>query len=143
MNYAFTANGTPKGQPRARAFAFKGKARMYDPGTAEGWKQVVAVAGDRVKPKKPITASVIVNLTFCMPRPKRLLKRSSPERRIPFTSKPDADNLAKAVLDAMTVVGWWADDALVVGLLVFKFYGEIGRKPGVDVQVTECGEDSQ
>lgn len=143
MTYAFTAKGTPKGQPRARAFAFNGKARMYDPGTAEGWKQVVAVAGDKVKPKKPITAAVILNLTFYFPRPQRLLKKSSPEGSVPFVSKPDSDNLAKAVMDAMTAVGWWADDALVTGLLVFKFYGAIGREAGVDVQVTECGEDTQ
>jgi len=30
--------GIPKAQPRARAFAVGGRARMYNPGTAEAWK---------------------------------------------------------------------------------------------------------
>lgn len=142
MTYAFIADGIPKGQPRARAFAMKGKggkytARMYDAGTAEGWKQAVVVAGDTCKPKSPITVPVELELSFYMPRPLRLKKPNSPHDPIPFVSKPDADNLAKAVMDAMTVAGWWVDDCQVVELSVRKSYSYLNGRSGVAVRVTE------
>jgi len=40
----FFVSGDPKAQPRIRAFAINGHARVYDPGTAEGWKSLIAVA---------------------------------------------------------------------------------------------------
>ncbi|NCA12937.1 MAG: RusA family crossover junction endodeoxyribonuclease, partial [Proteobacteria bacterium] len=40
------------------------------------------------------------------------------------TAKPDADNCAKAVMDALTQLGaFWRDDAQVVELRVWKDYG--------------------
>jgi len=43
------------------------------------------------------------------------MKPKAPERH---TSKPDADNLAKAVMDVLTRLGAWTDDALVWDLSV-------------------------
>ena len=37
-------HGEPKAQPRAKAFARNGRAGIYDPGTAEGWKGAIAAA---------------------------------------------------------------------------------------------------
>ena len=44
MRRELSAPGIPKGQPRPRAFSRNGHARVFDPGTAEGWKSAVAVA---------------------------------------------------------------------------------------------------
>ena len=41
----------------------------------------------------------------------------------PYTKKPDADNLAKAILDALNGVAY-PDDAQIVTLTVRKRYGE-------------------
>ena len=41
----------------------------------------------------------------------------------PYTKKPDADNLAKAILDALNGVAY-PDDAQIVKLTVRKRYGE-------------------
>lgn len=38
------------------------------------------------------------------------------------TTKPDTDNLIKLFKDCMTTVGFWADDALVVGETTFKHW---------------------
>ena len=51
---SFSVDGEPKAQPRPKAFARnfgnKWQARVYDPGTAEGWKSLIAIA---VKPHLP------------------------------------------------------------------------------------------
>ncbi len=40
-------------------------------------------------------------------------------------TKPDTDNLIKALKDCMTKVGFWKDDALVASEINEKFYSEI------------------
>ena len=40
-------------------------------------------------------------------------------------SKPDLDNLEKAVMDALTTAGVWCDDAQVVEKHSAKVYGKI------------------
>lgn len=130
-------HGEPKGQPRPRAFAMKGKARMYDPGTAEGWKASVAHAITTARgDQPPMDGAVCLRATFIMPRPKYLLKRSSPPGRLPHTSKPDADNLLKAVMDAMTQIGVWRDDAQVSETLVLKRYAAISEVPGAEIVIS-------
>lgn len=44
------------------------------------------------------------------------------------TTKPDIDNAVKTLIDRMTRLGYWKDDAQIVGLLIEKRYSEI---PGV------------
>lgn len=128
----FFVSGDPKGQPRPRAFAFHGKARVYDPGTAEGWKSQIALAAREHVPAKPIEGALQVRLTFFFKRPKshfRKIKGEESQRTdAPFyhTQKPDADNVAKAVLDCLTTLGFWKDDAQVAILYVSKMFGNGG-----------------
>lgn len=144
---SFTVSGDPKGQPRPRAFAMRmgnGKysARVFDSGTAEAWKQQIAVAAAPVRPLTVLAGPVSLRIGFVFRRPKSHfrsngeLKPSAPKR---FTSKPDADNLAKAVMDALTQLGGiWNDDAQVVSLKVWKDYG---AQPGAVVEIAEVIED--
>lgn len=110
--------GEPKGQPRARAFARNGMVRMYDPGTAEGWKSAIADEWRRSAPKMPkIEVPVCLTLNFHLSRPKSHfrsngeLKPTAPKW---YARKPDADNFKKAVMDALTQLGVWDDDDQVV-----------------------------
>ena len=122
--FSSTIYGIPKAQPRARAFAFKGKARMYDPGTAEAWKGDVAAQTKELHGRN-LQGGIRVEMHFFMARPKSHyrsngvdLKPSAP--KIYYAKKPDADNLAKAVLDALTALNVWGDDDQVVVLHVAK-----------------------
>jgi Holliday junction resolvase RusA-like endonuclease len=122
----FFVSGSPKGQPRPRAFARGGKARVYDPGTAEGWKGQIALAAKGHLPPEPIETAVGVQLDFYLPRPKghfgrKGLLASAPPYPL---GKPDLDNLAKAVLDALVVIGFLRDDRLVRRLSISKHYAE-------------------
>ena len=134
-NWTFFAAGDPKGQPRPRAFSRGGVTRMYDPGTAEGWKASVAVESKVAKPSVPLLGPVSVNLEFFFRRPKRLLRKCDPDGRVPHDGKPDLDNLAKAVLDALTQLGWWLDDSQVCAGWWAKWYVARGCTPGVCVEV--------
>lgn len=125
-------HGIPKGQPRPRAFARNGKARVYDPATAESWKSAIACEL-REKFTEPFERRVRLNLVFILPRPKSHYRKNGelkPDQQLAHTNKPDLDNLAKAVLDACTTIGLWQDDALVWSLLVCKRYPGQGDRTG-------------
>src|SRR5437870_8017163 len=66
----FFASGIPKGQPRPRAFAFKGHVRIYSPAQAESWKSQIALAAKEFIPQSPLTGPLRCDLTFYFPRPK-------------------------------------------------------------------------
>lgn len=147
MVIEFTAFGEPKGQPRPRAFAMrmgngKFQARVFDAGTAEGWKSCVVAAAHPHRPAKPIDGPVSLELNFIFRRPKAHYytgKRANEVRdNAPFemVGKPDADNLAKAVMDAITQFGgFWHDDAQVAHLVITKEYTAEGSSPGVVVRI--------
>lgn len=144
--YTIRAYGLPKGQPRPRAFVrpVTGRAGVYDPGTAEGWKSEIArvcVGLEGVGLHQPLS----VALTFYMPRPKShyrpngKLKPASPQ--IIHDKKPDADNLAKSVLDALTNIKIWLDDDQVCELIIRKYW-EVpqGAPPGCVIKIAEMRE---
>lgn len=116
---SFRVQGEPKAQPRVKAFRRGAHASVYTPDTADAWKALVAAAAAQASPPEPFRGAVHVRLAFFMPRPKRL-------QRSPVSAwhgqKPDVDNLAKAVLDAMAETGWWLDDAQVAELVARKLW---------------------
>ncbi len=139
--------GDPKGQPRARAMSrkmgSKHVARMYDSDVADAWKRAVYIGIYReVQAQKPAADPVGAfdcKLTFFFRRPKSHygkaghVKASAP---INHTSKPDADNLAKLVLDRITEGGWiWRDDAQVAKLKVEKYWAITDARIGVYVSI--------
>jgi Holliday junction resolvase RusA-like endonuclease len=140
----FFVNGIPKGQPRGRAFVTGGRARIFTPGTAEAWKGDVARAAAWAAPAAPLTGPVRVDVAIWLPRPKRLMRKGDPDRSIWCTAKPDCDNLAKAILDALTVLGFWRDDAQVCAFSLTKSYhgktpegcGNLGR-PGARIAIED------
>jgi len=97
----------------------------------------VVLAGAECRPASPIACPVAVALWIELPRPKRLTRRTDPVWRVTHGAKPDVDNLAKAILDAMTNDGWWADDSLVSLLIVGKWYHAIGGHAGATICVEE------
>lgn len=135
MRYDITVDGIPKAQPRVKARRFHDRAMVYDPGTSDGWKLLVASAASRKRPASPIAGPVQLSIDFHMPRPKKLMRKSDPVEVVPHTAKPDADNLGKAVMDSLTQAGWWLDDAQVFGLIVRKFYHRKDGRPGARITI--------
>lgn len=144
---SFFVAGEPKGQPRPRAFAIKlgnGKfsARVFDAGTAEGWKSAVAAVAVHHTPAEPYIGAVAVRISFHFARPRShyrtgkhagVLRDNAPTHH---TGKPDCDNLAKGTLDCITQLGgFWRDDSQVAELRVWKGYGAHG---GAHIEIKEA-----
>lgn len=139
----FFAAGAPKPQPRPRARAIRaaGKwiATIYNPHDADDWKRSVAWWAIREAPPAPLVGAVRVDLMFLLPRPDRLMRVKDPEGPVLCPCKPDVDNLAKAVLDAMTDTGrWWRDDGQVCDGQWRKLYAGKHRPTGVWVRVHQA-----
>jgi len=135
-------DGEPKGQPRARAFSYKSKAtgkpsvRMYDPGTAEGWKSAIAMAAKEAGFEKA-EGAVRLRAVMFFKRPKRLMRKIDPEGPIPKTTTPDPDNVLKAIMDALTQVGLWHDDRQCYDPHPTCYYAAKGETPYSLIQVHE------
>jgi Holliday junction resolvase RusA-like endonuclease len=147
MNFDIFINGDPKGQPRARAYArkmgAKFVARMYDSDTADGWKAQVrsgVLAQANALGLQAIGGAFEVTMLFRFERPKSHYTTSGAlgkSRGQEHLQKPDADNLAKLVLDVITrSQRCWIDDDQVVRLKVEKCWTRDGCIPGCRLQVT-------
>lgn len=145
---AFTITGDPKGQPRPRAFARKmgavHVARFYDSDVADEWKRAVqiVVLDAAIVHKWPLTLGpVAISMCFSLQRPKshygaKGLKPSAP---VHHSGKPDADNLAKLVMDQITKSGRiWKDDSQVVSLTAHKLWAS-GNESGCSVLIALAG----
>lgn len=94
-----------------------------------GWREAVVFVARTAWAHEQLLGAVHVKITFFLPRPKTLT-RDYP------TVRPDADKLARAALDALTLSGIWADDAQVVDLYVKKRYAA-HRGPGAHFSIRE------
>lgn len=129
-SFTFFAQGLPKGQPRAKAVGFGGRARVYDPGTANDWKGCVKrAAHDAGATNALLSGPLECSLRITFPRPKshfrtgknaHLLRDDAPYYH---TAKPDRDNSDKAIMDALTDACVWQDDCQVCTGRITKIYG--------------------
>jgi Holliday junction resolvase RusA-like endonuclease len=114
-------------------------ARVYEAGTAEAWKSDVIRTARPQRPASPIEGPLRVSIDFLLPRPKRLMRQRDPDGPIYCESKPDRDNLEKAVLDAFKTDGWFRDDCQVVAGEVRKFYHAKAEAPGAYISIEHIG----
>lgn len=131
--------GEPVGQPRHRCTCVGGKARAYDPGTADGWKGAVELSARLAAKGRTFDGPVMLRIVALMPRPKSHYLRGKVRDSAPawHTSKPDYDNIAKAITDALTKAGIWADDAQVaIGSVVKRYVGD-GQRPCAEISIEE------
>lgn len=126
--------GDPVPQPRAR-ITTRGKfAHAYTPKKhpvhAFRHQIIQAWYGNSwmVTPHEKFVGPVTVEIVFHFARPaSHLRKDGSPKASAPTYPRPDVDNLAKAVLDALTDAGAWGDDSQVVSLGVRKKWSQVAH----------------
>ena len=122
----FTVPGEPVPQPRPRVSTRGGFARAYVPSNHPVHAYRAAIAEEAAKAGVDETGEpieVIVDAVFSRPKShmnKRGIKPSAPQ-----LPRPDVDNIAKAILDALQDV--MGDDTNVRRLVVEKSYGTEAR----------------
>jgi crossover junction endodeoxyribonuclease RusA len=114
--YQLFVNGIPKPQPRPRLGA---DGKVYNPTSVNAWKNEIIAAFLSCR-REMITAPVLLRICFYLPMPQSMKKTETACAK--HASKPDLDNLQKAVMDALTNAGIWKDDALVYGIEALKWY---------------------
>jgi len=130
----------PIGQPRHRISTRSGFAKMYLPTRHEvhGFKRAIKTAWLNLK-VLPSQKAVFVAIEAFFHRPKARTWKRRPNPRYPHTSKPDIDNVAKAVMDALNKLAW-IDDSQVSRLEVSKTVCAGDDVPHVVISVMELGE---
>lgn len=73
----------------------------------------------------PLLGAVGVSVLAIHKRPGRLCRQRDPRGRVFATTKPDIDNIAKLVMDALSKAGIYGDDTQVVRLRAESWYQAI------------------
>jgi crossover junction endodeoxyribonuclease RusA len=96
----------------------------------KAWRATIALAAQAQQVTR-IAGPVAVGLEFVMPRPVRTRKNWPPP---PAIQRPDLDKLSRAVLDALTGIGW-EDDSHVTHLFATKRRANEDEPAGVHVYI--------
>lgn len=113
----------PKGRPR-----FTRQGHAYTPQDTRAYEMLIR-RYVRESVKSPLRGEISVAIIFYMPIPKswsKAKKQAAELLQIRPTTKPDIDNLVKAVLDAINGIAY-EDDRQIVELVCAEYYGTVPR----------------
>jgi len=136
----FTVPGAPIGKGRPRVTTRGGKfASMYTPEKTVNYEGLVAHSAKVAMAGAPLIdgpASVRMEIVCKIPSSWSQKKRSAAiAGQVHPTTKPDIDNVEKAIFDGLNGVVW-RDDVQVVEVAKRKRYGDT---PGVKVTIIPIG----
>ena len=117
--------GAPRGKGAARAAAVGGRVHAYTDARTRGYEAQLRYAAQQAMAGEPPTAEAVeVEITAALAIPASWSKRKTAAAlagEIRPTVKPDWDNFAKALGDALNGVVW-VDDKQIVRGIVAKVY---------------------
>lgn len=113
-----------------KASARGGRVRFYDPPEVAEAKGRLEAALAPHRPPEPLSGPLALSVTWSF-RPRGCHRHGEPR-----ATRPDTDNLEKALKDCMTRLRFWNDDAQVAEEHVRKYWSDV---PGIRVDVAEIG----
>ncbi len=138
ITHTFEVPGNPrgKGRPRTRVVGGGGKAfaHVYTDAKTAAYENLVALAAKQAG-VTALEGAVEVKIDLYFARPKRLLREKDPGGVLPHMSKPDADNVAKAILDGLAA---FIRDEAVTYLRITKWYVAKGGEAKAVVTLREA-----
>ncbi len=139
--FTFTVPGKPQGKARARTFynSKSGKMSSVTPEKTVLYENLVKTCFRQKygQGRFPDDAYVVANILAFFEPPKSISKKKREDMltgKIWPAKKPDIDNIAKVVLDALNGIAY-RDDTQVVGLAIAKAYGE---EPRLEITLGEA-----
>lgn len=148
MTFTMTVYGLPIPQPRVKA-TIRGKhAGVYTPttkqngrsnGIAEFKSDVRREVVAQLDGRPLLTGPLRLDLSMVFPRQAAKVWKSRPMPRYLHVTRPDADNVLKAIKDAMKGVLWLDDCQVCAGSFV-KWHGAGDEAPHCRIVVTELEE---
>lgn len=139
----FTVEGQPQGKGRARVTVRNGHARAYTPEKTASYENYIKLSAVEAKEKQgniffdKVPLKAIIKAFYGIPASWSNKKSRQAELgEIKPTIKPDGDNIAKTVLDALNGI-LYTDDSQITRLTVSKIYS---KQPRVEVEIMEDKE---
>ena len=125
---SFFVPGEPRGKARPRVVS----GHAYTPRETADYERMIRLAytGEIIPQGVPVRISIVAVYSI----PKRASKRQHDAMlaaEIRPTKKPDADNICKAVMDALNGIAYH-DDAQICNMQVIKYYG---TTPGLEITI--------
>lgn len=124
----FFVPGDPVPQARPRVTTRAGFAQTYTPAKSRHYGSYVRMVAATYAPAELLDQALKLTCCFVIQKP-----ASKPRRCLHPATKPDLDNLVKAVKDALEGV-LYTNDSRIVEIAARKVYG---TPPGVQVQLEE------
>jgi Holliday junction resolvase RusA-like endonuclease len=130
MILSITIPGVPVAKGRPRFTTQGGFARSYTPAKTQRYEDLIRTeAANAMNGNAPLSEPVCMSITAYVQPPKSMSKKKrldAIEGTLKPTTRPDADNYAKAALDGCNAI-IFRDDSLVTDLIVRKRYSERPR----------------
>jgi Holliday junction resolvase RusA-like endonuclease len=125
---SFTVPGPPVAKARARVVLNCGKVRAFTPAKTASYENLVRMAfADKYPGFIPREGAVRLTIHAAF----QITAEAKKSHALLVTKRPDIDNCAKSVMDALNGLAW-RDDAQVTDLTVYKRYG---LAPAVHVEI--------
>lgn len=139
-NFYFFVAGKPVAKARARTTR---SGHTYTPASTVTWEQSIGwqvreqlsrLAAEGVSLPLPLEGRVIIEMRFNFDKPK-----STPKKVKHKLKKPDYDNLAKSITDALQAgemgVGVFRDDSQVTDCVILKRFSSAEHPQGVEIDL--------
>jgi len=138
MNINFRVDTLPVAQPRQRVAVRGEHAVQYTPTRhpVNGFKAAIQTAFAGTYDGPPCDGPVSIGMQFILPRPQSQIRKTKPNPRLWAAKKPDWDNLAKAVCDALNQIAY-RDDKQIVEAVVRKQVAAGEERPHVLISIRE------
>lgn len=138
MTVHFTIVGPPQGKGRPRFSRTRYGVKTFTPDRTVAYENLVSWTYSQECPNTVLEGNISATIHAYFPIPQSTPKRKREKMTLDdfyYFHKPDADNIAKIILDSLNNIAFH-DDAQVVELKVKKFYSSY---PRVEVWLEEVG----
>lgn len=127
----------PKARPR---FSSKGGFRTYTPQKTKDYEKLIQKHLEGLIPNT-IMQNMHLHVEAVFSRPKSMRSKKYPTGLIHKHTRPDIDNVIKAVMDALNV--FIKDDSLIVSISAEKFYAELDGNPRTTITLSVLSQEGE